>query len=192
MHVSPQRRYASDAASAVHALMAEGRLSERRIHDAAAERRALVAGLLSTPASIAPKYFYDAKGCALFTAICELPEYYPTRTEAAIFERHRGEIVAAAGTGKQLVDLGAGDCRKAASWLPFLALVMFLVFWRSGLYAPRELREGSGRILSSLVVVCLLAAAFSIGTGHHFGTFGIFPTSLLLTAVSIALCRSWI
>ncbi len=121
MQVSPQRSYASDAASAVHALMAEGRLSERRIHDAAAERRALVAGLLSTPASIAPKYFYDANGCALFTAICELPEYYPTRTEAAIFERHRGEIVAAAGTGKQLVDLGAGDCRKAASWLPFLA-----------------------------------------------------------------------
>ncbi len=77
----------------------------------------------------------------------------------------------------------------AANWLPFLALVMFLVFWRSGLYAPRELREGSGRILSSLVVVCLLAAAFSIGTGHHFGTFGIFPTSLLLTAVSIALLR---
>lgn len=121
MQVSPQRSNASDAASAVHALMAEGRLSERRIHDAAAERRALVAGLLSTPASIAPKYFYDANGCALFTAICELPEYYPTRTEAAIFERYRDEIVAAAGTGKQLVDLGAGDCKKAARWLPFLA-----------------------------------------------------------------------
>lgn len=121
MDVSSQPRYASDGADAVGSLVAEGRLSDRRAHDAAAERRALVAGLLSTPASIAPRYFYDATGCALFAAICRLPEYYPTRTEAAIFERYRGEIVAAAGTGKQLVDLGAGDCRKAACWIPFLA-----------------------------------------------------------------------
>jgi dimethylhistidine N-methyltransferase len=97
------------------------RLADRLVHDTAAERRALIAGLRSTPASIPPKYFYDASGCALFGAICELPEYYPTRTEAAIFERYREEIVGAAGTGKQLVDLGAGDCRKGAAWLPFLA-----------------------------------------------------------------------
>lgn len=97
------------------------RLTDRRVHDAAAERRALVAGLLSTPASIAPKYFYDTLGCALFGAICELPEYYPTRTEAAIFAYARAEIVAAVGPGKQLVDLGAGDCRKAAGWMPSLA-----------------------------------------------------------------------
>jgi exopolysaccharide biosynthesis polyprenyl glycosylphosphotransferase len=77
----------------------------------------------------------------------------------------------------------------AAKWLPFLALVMFLVFWRSGLYAARELREGPGRILSSLVVVTVLAAAFTIGTGHDFGTYGIFPTALLLTAASIAALR---
>ncbi|HSQ80290.1 MAG TPA: L-histidine N(alpha)-methyltransferase [Casimicrobiaceae bacterium] len=92
----------------------------RGVQDAAAERRALVAGLLAVPASIEPRYFYDRVGCALFGAICELPEYYPTRTEAAIFERHRARIAAAAGTGKQLVDLGAGDCRKAAAWMPWL------------------------------------------------------------------------
>jgi exopolysaccharide biosynthesis polyprenyl glycosylphosphotransferase len=77
----------------------------------------------------------------------------------------------------------------AAQWLPFLALIMLLVFWRSGLYAPREVREGPGRILSSLVVVCLLAAAFGVGTGHHFGTFGLFPTALLLSTVAISLLR---
>jgi L-histidine N-alpha-methyltransferase len=104
-----------------HHLERGEQLTDRRIHDAAAERRALVAGLLSTPASIAPKYFYDALGSALFGAICALPEYYPTRTEAAIFEDARPEIVAAAGTGKQFVDLGAGDCRKAAGWMPSLA-----------------------------------------------------------------------
>jgi len=79
------------------------------------------AALLAARATIAPKYFYDALGCALFTAICELPEYYPTRTERAIFTRHRSDIATAIGAGKQLVDLGAGDCAKAAAWLPVLA-----------------------------------------------------------------------
>jgi L-histidine N-alpha-methyltransferase len=96
------------------------RLCDRRLRDAAAERRALAGGLLSTPASIEPKYFYDERGCALFAEICRLPEYYPTRTEAAIFERYRDEIAGAAGTGNVFVDLGAGDCAKAARWLPFL------------------------------------------------------------------------
>jgi exopolysaccharide biosynthesis polyprenyl glycosylphosphotransferase len=77
----------------------------------------------------------------------------------------------------------------AAKWLPFLALVMLLVFWRSGLYAPREVREGPGRILSSLTVVCVLAFAFGVGTGHRFGTYGLFPTALVLSATAIALLR---
>ena len=83
------------------------------MRDPAAERRALVAGLLGSPAAIAPKYFYDALGCALFGAICELPEYYPTRTERAIFNEHRDDIARTVGQGKQFVDLGAGDCCKA-------------------------------------------------------------------------------
>jgi exopolysaccharide biosynthesis polyprenyl glycosylphosphotransferase len=77
----------------------------------------------------------------------------------------------------------------AAKWLPFLALIMLLVFWRSGLYAPREVREGPGRILSSLVLVCVLALAFGVGTGHPFGTFGLFPTALLLSTIAISLFR---
>ncbi len=89
--------------------------------DPAAEREALVAGLRATPAAIPPKYFYDAVGCALFGAICELPEYYPTRTERAIFDAHRAAIAEAAGRGGQFVDLGAGDCAKALAWLPFIA-----------------------------------------------------------------------
>ena len=85
------------------------------------ERAALIAGLRATPPSIEPKYFYDELGCALYGAICQLPEYYPTRTEAAIFKQHRGAIAEAVGQGAQLVDLGAGDCRKAQGWMPYLA-----------------------------------------------------------------------
>ena len=76
------------------------------------------AGLLAHPAQASPKFFYDALGSRLFDAITETTEYYPTRTEAAIFEVHGAAITAAAlaATGPQpvLVDLGAGNCAKAA------------------------------------------------------------------------------
>ncbi|HZQ63236.1 MAG TPA: L-histidine N(alpha)-methyltransferase, partial [Casimicrobiaceae bacterium] len=64
----------------------------------------------------AAKYFYDAQGGALFSAICELDEYYPTRTEQSIFVQHRAAIAECIGMGRQLVDLGAGDGRKAQQW----------------------------------------------------------------------------
>ena len=100
--------------------MTDYRFIDRLTRNPAAERGALARSLLDARASIAPKYFYDSVGCALFGAICELPEYYPTRTERAIFTRYRDEIAEAAGHGRQFVDLGAGDCCKAESWLPFL------------------------------------------------------------------------
>jgi dimethylhistidine N-methyltransferase len=74
----------------------------------------LAAGLLAAAAHISPKYFYDAMGSILFEAICELPEYYPTRTEADIFTRHMSEMAQVIGTGATLIDLGAGNCAKAA------------------------------------------------------------------------------
>ena len=77
------------------------------------------AGLQARPARLPPKFFYDALGSWLFDAITELPEYYPTRTEAAILADHRAGITAAVhaavGRGATLVDLGAGSCTKAAS-----------------------------------------------------------------------------
>lgn len=75
-------------------------------------------------------------------------------------------------------------------WLPFLTLVMALVFWQAGLYAPREQRAGFGRVLSSLVIVTLLALAFGLGTGHDFNTFGIVPTTLVITALLMGLFRA--
>lgn len=77
-------------------------------------------GLNARQASISPKFLYDALGSKLFEAICELPEYYPTRTEAGIFARHGAEIARVAGQGATLIDLGAGNCAKAASLFPLL------------------------------------------------------------------------
>ena len=75
----------------------------------------LAAGLTRPQASIAPKYFYDTQGSKLFEAICALDEYYPTRSEREIFRLHGAAIAEAAGQGAVLIDLGAGNCEKAAS-----------------------------------------------------------------------------
>jgi dimethylhistidine N-methyltransferase len=80
----------------------------------------LHAGLRAREAWISPKFLYDALGSKLFEAICELPEYYPTRTEASIFERYGAEIARTAGPGTTLIDLGAGNCAKAARLFPLL------------------------------------------------------------------------
>lgn len=86
--------------------------------DSAQQRRgALRAGLLQRPARIAPKFFYDEQGSALYGAITALEEYYPPRVEAAVFEQHREAIAAALPHGGQWVDLGCGDGRKAWPWL---------------------------------------------------------------------------
>ena len=88
--------------------------------DSNAIRDELIAGLLAPQAFTSPKYLYDTLGSRLFQAICELPEYYPTRTEAAIFDRHADEIGHSIGQGSTLIDLGAGNCAKAARLFPVL------------------------------------------------------------------------
>ena len=106
--------------------MSTSRIVRRLVHDSDAETRSLIAGLRATPAHIAPKYFYDALGCALYGAICELPEYYLTRTERTTFEMHRAEIAQAIGHGCQFIDLGAGDCRKGEAWLDWIEPARYL------------------------------------------------------------------
>src|SRR4051812_8032016 len=78
-------------------------------HSFAAEMRACLA---SRPRRISPKWFYDERGSQLFDAICELPEYYPTRTELAILSQHAPEIAAQMGPRAEIVEFGAGSLRK--------------------------------------------------------------------------------
>ena len=69
-------------------------------------------GLTRPFKEIPPKHFYDARGSELFEQICELPEYYPTRTERRILLARADEIVRATGAG-ELVELGSGSAEKA-------------------------------------------------------------------------------
>jgi L-histidine Nalpha-methyltransferase len=69
------------------------------------------AGLTSTPKTLPPKYFYDARGSELFDKITRLPEYYPTRAETSILEQNAAEIAQLAGC-ESLVELGSGTSAK--------------------------------------------------------------------------------
>ena len=96
------------------------RFIQTAVDGATDDRDATRAALLAANASAAPKFFYDRLGSHLFEAITELPEYYPTRTEAAIFERHGAELARRTGSGITLIDLGAGNCAKATRLFPLL------------------------------------------------------------------------
>ena len=81
--------------------------------------------------------------------------------------------------------------KAEASWLPFLAVVTVLVFWRARLYAPREVRAGVGRVVSSLVLVGLVTFFFAIGTASdRFHTYAIFPTAFIFVTLLTALFRA--
>jgi L-histidine Nalpha-methyltransferase len=71
----------------------------------------IIQGLTQPQKKLPSKYFYDDRGSALFEQICELPEYYPTRTEAAILDRYANEIARFTGCC-ELIELGSGSSTK--------------------------------------------------------------------------------
>src|SRR6202020_2837470 len=77
-------------------------------------------GLTRPFKELPPKHFYDSRGSELFERICELPSYYPTRTERSILESRAVEIVKTTGAG-ELVELGSGAADKARILLDAMA-----------------------------------------------------------------------
>jgi dimethylhistidine N-methyltransferase len=75
-------------------------------------RDAVFSGLGREPKTLPCKFFYDARGSALFEGICEVPEYYLTRTEIGILEDYAGEIARHIGAHCRLIELGSGSSRK--------------------------------------------------------------------------------
>jgi L-histidine Nalpha-methyltransferase len=109
--------------------------------DADAALRADVrAGLTAVPKKLPPKWFYDARGSALFEQITELPEYYPTRTERVLLESSVDEIAALAGADT-LVELGSGSSTKTR-----LLLDAFLRAGTLHRYIPQDVSEPALRL----------------------------------------------
>jgi dimethylhistidine N-methyltransferase len=67
-----------------------------------------IAGLENSPRTLPSKFFYDERGSDLFQEICELPEYYVTRTETEILRKHAPEMAASIGANAELVGFGTG------------------------------------------------------------------------------------
>ena len=84
-------------------------------------RDAVLSGLARRQKAIPCRFLYDARGAALFEAICETPEYYPTRTEIGILERNAEDVARLVGPGRQLVEFGSGAIRKVRILLRALA-----------------------------------------------------------------------
>ena len=81
----------------------------------------VLSGLRRAPKRLSASYLYDQRGSELFEAICELPEYYPTRTETGILARHAQEMAACIGERALLLELGSGSSRKTRLLLDALS-----------------------------------------------------------------------
>jgi L-histidine Nalpha-methyltransferase len=86
----------------------------------------VIAGLSAPSKCLPPKYFYDARGCRLFEAICELPEYYLTRTEISLMRERAAEMADALGPGCALIEIGCGNSEKTRLLLETLRPPLFV------------------------------------------------------------------
>ena len=102
----------------------------------------VVAGLSLARKELPPKYFYDARGSALFEEICTLPEYYPTRAEIALTRQHIAEIARFAGEGSELIEYGSGASTKTRLLLEAL---------KPAVYVPVDISESALRGAAALL-----------------------------------------
>ncbi len=89
-------------------------------------RAAVLAGLAQESRAIPPKFFYDRRGFALFERICELPEYYLTRTETAILRENANEVARLIGPQSVIIEPGCGAARKICVLLEQLRPAAYL------------------------------------------------------------------
>ena len=132
------------------------------------DNEALSQGLLAHPATLSPKYFYDAMGSVLFDAITLLPEYYPTRTEHHILVAHAHAIHAQLPKQATWVDLGAGSCQKAAHLFSRTLPATYVAVDISSAYLANQLKDLQAQHPQVNMV----------GVGMDFSQFLTFPAAL--------------
>ncbi|MCG8458817.1 MAG: L-histidine N(alpha)-methyltransferase [Holophagales bacterium] len=144
-------------------------LDTLEVHDLSPERETMLEevleGLRSDPKTLPCKYFYDERGSQLFERICELDEYYPTRTELAIMERHGPEMARMLGHEVMLLEYGSGSSRKTEILLgelvdPVAYVPIDISREHLGLSARRLARRFPG--LEILPVCADYTAAFTV------------------------------
>ena len=116
----------------------------------------VIDGLSRTQKALPPKYFYDARGCELFEAICGVPEYYLTRTETALMRDQGGEMARRLGPRCAVIEYGSGSGNKTRLLIEALDPVAYVAIDIAG----RQLREtaaGLARDFPGLPVLAVCA-----------------------------------
>ncbi|MFN4066046.1 MAG: L-histidine N(alpha)-methyltransferase [Thermosynechococcus sp.] len=127
----------------------------------------VIRGLTQQPKSLPSYYFYDAAGSRLFEQICELPEYYPTRTELGILETAAGAIAQLTGAC-ELVELGSGSDRKIRLLLSAYAHVQPRLYYRPIDVSGSILKTSAMALLADYPQLSIhgLVGTYQVGLEH--------------------------
>ena len=140
----------------------DGELRDRETGSIANE---LTQGLRAQSAALSPKFFYNTLGSKLFEAITVLDEYYPTRTEAGIFQAASPQIadaLAQAGLNHPcLIDLGAGNCAKALALMPVIQPRQYVPVDISADF----LRDAAGQVQNSFPALDIVGVGMDFSAG---------------------------
>jgi dimethylhistidine N-methyltransferase len=104
-------------------------------------REEVLRGLKQPQKQLSPKYFYDTAGSELFEAITELPEYYLTRTELALFDAHGADMARRLGDGGCLIEYGSGSNVKIRKLLKHLRPAAYVPVDISGEHLEANARD---------------------------------------------------
>lgn len=138
---------------------------------------AVLSGLMAAKKSIPSKFFYDELGSGLFDQICELEEYYPTRTELSLLKKYGLEIAGAIGANSHLIEFGSGSSVKIRTLLQAmddpLSYVPMDISKEHLLFAAKKL-AGSFPDLPVIAICADYTSGFSfpeLGFGKRTGFF---------------------
>jgi dimethylhistidine N-methyltransferase len=144
---------------------------------------AVVDGLSAAQKTLPCRYLYDRRGSELFEQITTLPEYYPTRTEAAILDANVGDIAKGTGENRVLVEFGSGSSRKTEiiiAAMPDLVAYVPIDVSESALAAARQRLEKRFHDLDIRPIVGDFSQAVQLPPDLRFvGKIGFFPGSTI-------------
>lgn len=118
----------------------------------------VAAGLTAKPKHLSCRYFYDGEGSRLFAAICELPEYYLTRAETEILQRHARDIAALFPGDVTVIELGSGNSVKTRLLLKALVPGRWVRYVPIDIWRP-VLEESAADLLQRFPALEIVAVA---------------------------------
>ncbi len=115
------RRQPGSALAGIPAQRSDDRVRATQLETSGDFRTAVLVGMAQRQKNVPARFFYDKRGSELFEEITRLPEYYVTRTEVALLERHGRDVARFTGGGRVVVELGSGSSSKTPLLLRHIA-----------------------------------------------------------------------